>query len=447
MSDKKLVPVRHRDSVRLRRAKKMAVGTSTASGALGVGALGALVATRAPSVANKVGRGHATAAKWKKAGNAATVPLSAASLGVGGVGSLNFARVQNQEANKLPRWDRKKEKVVMPEKVRKSYGLDLGLSSVHQGENIEISKKRNHTQQQVRRAKNQRTVSQMGAGLAGGALGAALISPRGLGARNAARITGQGVKYTGNQAKQTAKFGYRAVRDKVGPRGTAVTLRPKQKTATNYEMARNTARNTARGAAVTSLVPFTAPRAAWGATAAASGAGSYGMDRKSKKTLGSVNRRFDSQGKVRVKKSAGLDLGLSSIHQGQNIEKAYSPERNRQRRLDTYQSAAAVGAGAAGAGAVRSARQVRPAVDRWRQGKAKTGAAYADAMAGKGNKGANLTKITAGRRAWTEGRAAAGKAGGKAGALGLTAIGLGVGANEISRYKHGKGKPYNKREW
>ena len=375
MSDKKLVPVRHRDSVRLRRAKKMAVGTSTASGALGVGALGALAATRAPSVANRVGRGHATAAKMKRRGEGATVPLSAASLGVGGVGSLNFARVQNQEANKLPRWDRKKEKVVMPEKVRKSYGLDLGLSSVHQGENIEISKKRNHTQQQVRRAKNQRTVSQMGAGLAGGALGAALISPRGLGARNAARITGQGVKYTGNQAKQTAKFGYRAVRDKVGPRGTAVTLRPKQKTATNYEMARNTARNTARGAAVTSLVPFTAPRAAWGATAAASGAGSYGMDRKSKKTLGSVNRRFDSQGK------------------------------------------------------------------------AKTGAAYADAMAGKGNKGANLTKITAGRRAWTEGRAAAGKAGGKAGALGLTAIGLGVGANEISRYKHGKGKPYNKREW
>ena len=115
------------ENIRLRRAKKLNVATSTASGTLGIAALGALGAKTAPGMMARAGRtaGPRAKAMARRADNA-TVPLSAASLGVGGLGSLNFARVQNQEANRLPKWDRSRKRVVMP--VSKARALPVGPS-------------------------------------------------------------------------------------------------------------------------------------------------------------------------------------------------------------------------------------------------------------------------------------------------------------------------------
>lgn len=119
----------YRDNKKLRRAKKFSVATSTTSGLLGIGALGALGASRAPHLVNPALRTHKRVLQAQKIGQDATLPLTATSLGVGGVGSLNFAAVQNREANRIK----------TKRNVRKSMDtpmMDFGLSGVRQGRSV-----------------------------------------------------------------------------------------------------------------------------------------------------------------------------------------------------------------------------------------------------------------------------------------------------------------------
>jgi hypothetical protein len=67
---------------------------------------------------------------------------------------------------------------------------------------------------------------------------------------------------------------------------------------------------------------------------------------------------------VMKNETPGLDFGLSGIHQGQRITvwgdeigKAYDPERNRRKRLSTYHEGALIGGGALGAGALHQGYQ------------------------------------------------------------------------------------------
>lgn len=201
------------ENERLRRAKKFSVATGTASGLLGIGALGALGArtggnsARIGAMASKYGQG-ARLRRLGAAGEKATLPLTASSLGVGGVGSLNFAAVQNREANKIR---------VPGKKVSKS--MDFGLSGVHQGENIEISKAKEYSTE--RRRKARLDAYQLGtAGAAGSAAGAgALYGKRALSARkmsnsaanDASAILGS-IKDGKNWGKNAAPTATKAIR-------------------------------------------------------------------------------------------------------------------------------------------------------------------------------------------------------------------------------------------
>lgn len=370
------------ESEKLRRAKKFNVATSTASGLLGVGALGALGATRAPGVAARIGRGAKTAQKLQRAGNKATVPLSAASLGVGGVGSLNFARVQNQEANALRR--RKNVRKNMDGNI--GY-VDFGLSSVRQGDARKVlqAPEDNEILQEFaeiskmsdRKLHDLRDMGMTTAGIGGATMvGASLLARRGGGAT------------AGTQAMHVLRSTRKA--GKMYARGVQNTARGGlHRSVGNAQrrLARQNLRNTLSGnrAGVAGL----AGGAGWGGGLVTAGAA--GHKRKVKKDL----------------------FG--------DVSKAYDPERNRMRRLDLYSHAAAAGAGVAGAAAAQQGY--------W--------------AAGKGNpKQASNFRNKAGGQVFRRGVVR----GHRAGALGLTAIGMGVGANKIQQYKRGRGRSWNPRE-
>jgi hypothetical protein len=94
-----------------------------------------------------------------------------------------------------------------------------------------------------------------------------------------------------------------------------------------------------------------------------------------------------------------MDFGLSDVHQGESVvQKRYSAEGNRQKRLDHYSTAAKLGSTTLG-----------------------TAAAYGGIRAGV-HKNPKLATAS--------------------GALALGAIGSGVAAHRIKSYKRGKGAPY-----
>lgn len=95
------------------------------------------------------------------------------------------------------------------------------------------------------------------------------------------------------------------------------------------------------------------------------------------------------------------------------VEKAYNPEQKRQRRLENTATALSVGSGASGAAAVP----------------------FAMKAAGLGkHKGLRAKSLPA----YKSGLKNAGKAGG----LGLTAVGLAVGSDRVRSYRSGKGGSY-----
>lgn len=140
------------------------------------------------------------------------------------------------------------------------------------------------------------------------------------------------------------------------------------------------------------------------------------------------------------------------------VFKAYDPERNRQRRMDHYQTGTAAAAGglAAGAGthtafAVMHARKGRAAgqaagkinlenghtpAPNFTKGEA--AATAASNMKAASN---NATKAKLLNRSLSSYKQAAGH-GGKAAALGAGAIGLGVASDRIRSYKRGRGRSF-----
>jgi hypothetical protein len=133
--------------------------------------------------------------------------------------------------------------------------------------------------------------------------------------------------------------------------------------------------------------------------------------------------------------SPGIDFGLNGVHQGRNvISKAYDPEKNRQKRLDAYSVGSAAGAGAAATGSALYGRKA------YRSGK----------MANMRLNAAGTTggpqSATAVKGAVKHGKNAV-KSGGKSGALGLTALGLGAGAMKIENYKRERGRSYSPRSF
>ena len=532
------------DDARLRRAKKFNVATSTSSGLLGVGALGALAASRSPAIAARVGRGSAKAAKLKRIGDNATVPLSAASLGVGGVGSLNFARVQNQEANRLPKFDRKTGRIVMPkrnvskaDRRRGDYsGAATGAGAAlagggAAGTGVFQYRVRNHKQyldetgDAVRRSRNQpgtrvdhywrgvnagkllperQVIRQLktgraisGATLVGGAaLAGAGISQRrnrvskarkrdfaadaavaggatvtgGAGATSLA-LNAQGRKWSA-RASETMASAERLNR-RIG--GHAVRSRPETAAGKAVRRVVPKAKTPSAFTGVPMVIPHKSSRVllnddklkavlAGRSKAEASALGSlrgaadqhryfaevYGQNARMLRRAGKAGAAVAAAGlgakavqahggKVKKSMSYGLDIGLSGVHQGENIETVakryyYDPEERRQRRLDTYSTALGAGAGAAGAGAVPFARDAGKHLKTYRRNneiaRNNTGAVR--------NRALNL-RMLSGKNAV--------KSGGKAGALGATALGLAIGADQISRYKRNGGRSYNARDW
>lgn len=698
------------DDARLRRAKKFNVATSTSSGLLGVGALGALAASRSPAVAAKIGRGSAKAAKLKRIGDSATVPLSAASLGVGGVGSLNFARVQNQEANRLPKFDRKTGRIVMPkrnvskaDRRRGDYsGAATGAGAAlagggAAGTGVFQYRVRNHKQyldetgDAVRRSRNQpgtkvdhywRGVSEgklfperqvirqlktgraiSGAALVGGAaLAGAGISQRrnrvskarkrdfaadaavaggatvsgGAGATSLA-LNAQGRKWSA-RASETMSSAERLNR-RIG--GHSVRSRPETAAGKAVRRVAPKVKTPSAFTGVPMVIPHKSSRVllnddklkavlAGRSKAEASALGSlrgaadqhryfaevYGQNARMLRRAGKAGAAVAAAGlgakavqahrdKVKKSMSYGFDVGLSGVRQGENIAKRkdwmniseherrardarktqraggnisgiggtlvaagvgaaalrgrsagtqainvarglntagrnfgtgvrlarrggqdaqvgramqsasgrlarntvrdnpygsavlggigtmgagagvsgagylnekrhnraiarqrkarvrkslvavpvskrryYDPEERRKGRLETYQNVAAAGAGAAGVSALRPGREAVRSGKSWRANRSKYGNVTSGLLSGDAkNLGAARTKATHARRAWTEARRATVRSGGKAGALGAAAIGLGVGADQIRRYKNNGGRSWNERQW
>ena len=121
---------------------------------------------------------------------------------------------------------------------------------------------------------------------------------------------------------------------------------------------------------------------------------------------------------------AGTALGGSySLYnrRKKKVSKAYDPERKRQRRLDNAATSLAAGAGAAGLGAAKFGRD-----------------AYGKKISLPGNKVGHSGLRAKSLPAYKAGV----KNSGKAGALGLTAVGLAVGSDRVRSYKKGRGGRY-----
>lgn len=376
---KRKVTTQNEENRRLRRAKKFNVGTSTASGVLGIAALGALGARGLPKAAASAGKGVKTAQKISDHGTKATVPLSAASLGVGGVGSLNFARVQNQEANRI--------------KVKKS----------KDGMNItEHQRRARDSRRTVNRGKNI-------AGAGGAVVGTAAL----LGSRVGADVGMQTLK-----AAKGMKMAGKALGSK---NSTTRSMAP--------SIASGTVKDNPYGTAV--LGGATA-MGAGGATAL----GGRINEKRHDRAVANLRRKRSVAKSASVSSgySGGMDFGLSNVRQGQNVvSKAYDPERSRQRRMDNASTALSAGAGALGLGAGMKASD---AVTNFRQSRATESAAR---QGGSGSGRRAVAALNLHKKGL--------KATGKAGALGAGAAGSLMAAEQIQRYKKGRGASYNKRSF
>ena len=128
-----------------------------------------------------------------------------------------------------------------------------------------------------------------------------------------------------------------------------------------------------------------------------------------------------NKGAVMKNQTPGLDFGLSGIHQGQRITvwgdeiaKAYDPERNRQKRLSVYHEGALVGGGALGAGALHQGYQAVKSTKLTRAAKTAEG------------KGA-ITGLRLSRKMLGQS--------GRAAVFGAGAAGALVGANKVQGYR------------
>jgi hypothetical protein len=404
----------------LRAHKKASAGLSVATSTMGIAALGAVGARagagRAVKVAQRAGRlKHVTpdqvkAFRGKSTGISAG--LTTGSAGLGGVGGYNYAAIQNAESKRSVK------------KMDDGLGIWKAMTPEQRKINRSNAKiTQEHTQKHVMRG--------LGAGLAGGAAGAAIaVNPRAV--KSIARSAQYGVKagkhfYAASKpAPGVARIGNPGLRTRAADAASSARVqRSRLRSATigGAHMARATREHT-RGGTVfnrSGYNPYTSTAAVvggmWGGTAGANAGEKYGR-RQAKK-----DPRYQHSGGV-TKNMSDLDMGLGWVLQGpEEIEKAYSPERKRMRRLDTYQTGANIGAGALGAGAVGAGigthRKVLRAVKRTPGGK---------------NTYLKLTGLGA--------KGGAGRGAAVTAALGIGAVGAAVGADRIQRYKRGNGRSY-----
>ena len=422
----------YRDNKKLRRAKKLSVATSTTSGLLGIGALGALGASRAPHLVNPALRTHKRVLQAQKIGQDATLPLTATSLGVGGVGSLNFAAVQNREANRIK----------TKRNVRKSMDtpmMDFGLSGVHQGRSVlldeEVSKKdwKNISEHQ-RGARNARRTKRYG-GTAAGWGGAAVLAGTG-----AAAARGHSA---GAQAVRAAKLSTRAGKQFVG----------------GVKIARGAGANPAVGRAqqnlaLKNLKNWTVMENPYGSDVL--GGGGLMGGGLATTGAGAAKERYHENAIARQRKA--------------RVTKAYTPydpEARRKRRLDGYATGLAATAGAAGGGAgvygaqarqsyragraaaneysdlARRTARARPNID----SSPNIGAAKASVRAFNEGQDALASRAKSALETANRSRKAAKVKGGRSAALGAAGVGALVGADQVRRYRNRGGRSWNTRNW
>lgn len=501
------------ENYRLRRAKKQQAAMSLASGALGLGALGTLGASAAlkrPHLARQV-KFVKDPQKQSRSLLGTSAALTTTGAGVGGAGSLNFARVQNQEANRLPK---RVKKSAWDEEIEKKFNMNRTRNLVSEVKRVRgDAKAKKFVMNSQYGAGRKRTVgeTEMASGgsarrrtdtinspfrkgvkiettsgyvgsfprgqsitrerivdygrktpLGYGATGAAVA---GVGAYGGAAVASQKhenriererkarvrksraglklVKTVGRKSTSvsgdmkteswkvpgnrffTSAQATKTSRITPGPKDVATLGSPGSSRiagSSTYSRARltDTGRKTAAGAAYT----------------AAGGAGAYG----GYKGIDALMRDVHPSGKdgyKRVKKDlggVGMDFGLSGVTQGVSVvSKAYDPERNRRNRLDAYSAGLNVGGGAAGLGAAITGRQ---AVGQFRA----SGAAQRRASkGGSGTARAALQALGTHKKAL--------RSSGKTGALGAASLGAMIGADQIRRYKNGKGATYRPRSY
>jgi hypothetical protein len=132
-----------------------------------------------------------------------------------------------------------------------------------------------------------------------------------------------------------------------------------------------------------------------------------------------------------------------AVQRRKRVAKAYNPEDKRHRRLDTAATSLSAAAGATGVGAAYQAKQAF----------GKKPYSYQVPSNRKGGQPKVMRNVGSGLRSETlgsfggKGKTASGfkggvKSAGKAGALGLTAVGLAVGSDRVRQYKSGRGNSY-----
>lgn len=412
------------ENVRLRRAKKQQAAMSLASGGLGLGALGTLGASAAlkrPQLVRHL-KYVKTPEESSKKLLATSAALTTTGAGVGGAGSLNFARVQNQEANKLP----KKVSKAMPRaltasakigrvvdsskgpQAKQAFGArakkKFGDFNAHRKETPEQRFNRFHNDP-TKGARYERriTTTPPRRGFDKG------TSERTVLADDVYRTRGKGKLWEPGETRRTRSG--TVIQDASGRSNVRVGDR--------VSYSRDRGMPTENGILV-------------------GAAGTYGLTAGG---LAVAEKREQAKKKAKrktpVKKELGglgMDFGLSGVTQGTSIvSKAYDPERNRKKRLDAYSTGLNAGAGAAGLGA---GLQGKEAVRSFKRSSNTLAAAKA------GGKG------TAARHEWAFKHYKTGlKSSGKAGALGAASLGALIGADQIQRYKRGRGDTYRPRSF
>ena len=367
-----LVGKRMMSDKELKHRKKVQAGISVTTSTLGLTALGmkggAFKAARSAGRLEKIAERatvpaglqnrHALKAELHhrradKLNNAA-VNTSLAAGGIGGLGGYNFASYTRAEGKKR--------------QIRKNWspGMDFGLDGVQQGE--EISKKDwKNISEHERRARDSRRTRGRAKDVAGvgATVGAGAILHGNYVGRNAFKEAGLVGRATKNTAK--ANWNLRGVKGPAGAQMRGGNLR-------------------ALGGSMKKLPHGTALLAGYGTAAAAGGVMAGAR----------INEKRHDHAIARQRKA--------------RVTKAYDPERNRQRRLDHWSTASAVGAGATGTGALIFGRKAAPGVKR-----------FASTKYGKGS----LKSL------------------GAATALGVGATGLAVGSDRIRSYKKGRGRSHS----
>lgn len=382
------------DSASLKRAKRTQAGLSATSGTLGIGALGALgasAALKSPRAASRIAArtGKSTAQLNRSADKAkgASAGLTTVGAGVGGLGSMNLARVNLQEANAIPtpsnplrrRLNKSlNQNQTVQHNSQALYNLRRRKSTARPKPNVvkgfsaeeiteHVAKNYNQHRANASRRNKDRAMNVAGLG------GAAMVGAAGLGAVRGVKVAPQ----TGNVVRGLKTTGALA---RSGP---------------------------AARKGIPKYVGATARRNPYGAAQVAGGAGYAGG-------MG----------------AAGI-AGVNQKRHENQVVKSFNPEHRRDARMDTASIGAGAVGGAAGVGAVRHGKDALSNL---------SSSAKMENKARAGGPGSHK-QFGAALNFKNRGLKSTGKAAG----LGAVALGAGMGAQRIQSYKRNSGGSYRPR--